>query len=423
MEKHMFRTLVTAIAFCMIGSRAFAQVGTPGKFDWPQWQGPDRTNISKETGLLQTWPKDGPKLLWKIDGLGAGYSTPTVAAGRIFLMGNLEKIEYVFARKEADGSPLWRYAVGPERSNGGGYPGPRCSPLIDGNRMYALGLNGDLVCLDIASGIPVWRRDLRKEFNGSPGGWGHTESPLLDGDKIIVTPGGKKATIVALKKTTGDTVWTAQVPEGDAAGYSSVIVANIYGVRQYIQFMQRGIVSIDANTGRFLWRHNGAANGTANISTPIAQGDLVFSASAYGKGGSLAKISREAGKWTAKEVYFTANMQNHHGGMIYLDGYLYGNNGGKLACLDYKTGKVQWQSNAPGKGSITYADGHLYYRAEGGRGVVTLVEATPKAYIEKGRFEQPDRSNRNSWAHPVVANGRLFLADQDILLCYDVKKR
>jgi outer membrane protein assembly factor BamB len=411
-----------ALPLVLFAARLDSAPGKSGKFDWPQWQGASRNAMSDETGLVQSWPKGGPTLLWKINGIGAGFSTPSVAAGRIFIMGNKDKIEYVSAVDETDGKSLWQFPIGDERHGGGGYPGPRCTPAVDGNRLYALGLNGDLVCLDAATGQLVWRRDLRKEFNGSPGGWGYTESPLIDGDKLLVTPGGKKNTIVALKKTSGELIWSAQVPQGDNAGYSSIAVATIAGTKQYIQFMQRGVVSVEAETGRYLWRHNGAANGTANISTPIASGDLVFSASAYGKGGALAKITREGDTWTAAEVYFTSDMQNHHGGMILLDGYLFGNNGGKLACLEFKTGKVMWQSNIPGKGSIAFADGCLYYRNEGGKGAIYLVEANPEKFVERGRFEQPDRSKRNAWAHPVIANGRLYLSDQDVLFCYDVKK-
>lgn len=409
------------LIFVLAGPAAAAP-GTPGKFDWPAWQGPSRDGISKETGLLQTWPKGGPKLLWKINGIGASYSTPSIAAGRIFLMGAKDKIEYLYALDEDNGKQLWQCAIGPERSNGGGYPGPRSTPTVDGDRLYALGLAGDLVCVDAVKGKILWRRDLAKEYNGVPGDWGYSESPLIDGDKVVVTPGGKKATLVAFKKANGDFVWSAQVPQGDAAGYASIIAANIYGTRQYIQFMQRGVVSVEASTGRYLWRYNAPANGTANISTPLAKDDLVFAASAYGKGGGLTQITRKAGMWTSNQVYFTSEMQNHHGGMILLNGYLYGSNGGKLACLEFKTGKVKWQSSTPGKGSILFADGCFYYRNEGKNGTVYLIEANPDKYVERGRFDQPERSKRNAWAHPVIANGRLYLGDQDLLLCYDVRK-
>lgn len=406
----------------LLPAAVVAAPGTPGKFDWPAWQGPHRDAICKETGLLPTWPKEGLKLAWKANGIGASYSTPSIVAGRVFLMGARDKQEFVYALDEDNGKLLWQCPIGSERSKGGGYPGPRSTPTVDGDRLYALGLSGDLVCVDAVKGKIVWRRDLVKEYGGAPGDWGYSESPLIDGDKVIVTPGGKKATLAAFKKANGDLVWTAQVPQGDAAGYSSIIAANIYGTRQYIQFMQRGVVSVEASTGRYLWRYNAPANGTANISTPIARDDLVFAASAYGKGGGLAQITRKAGMWTVNQTYFTSEMQNHHGGMILLNGYLYGNSGARLACLEFKTGKVKWTSPTPGKGSILFADGCLYYRNEGKNGTLYLVEANPDKYVERGRFDQPERSKRNAWAHPVIANGRLYLGDQDLLLCYDVKK-
>lgn len=390
------------------------------KFDWPQWQGPERTAQSRETGLLENWPKGGPKMAWKATGCGAGFVTPSVAAGRVFTMGDLEKVEYAICLKDADGSQLWKTALGPVRSGGGGYPGPRCTPTVDGDVVYCLGLNGDLVCLKVADGKEVWRKDLVKEFGGQPGGWGYCESPLVDGDWLLVTPGGKKASIVALNKKTGERVWTAVVPQGDRAGYSSIVAATIQGEKQYIQFMGRGVVAVASKDGAFLWRFDRAANGTANISTPIVKNDLVFSASAYGTGGALARISKTDAGLKADNVYFTENMQNHHGGMVLIDGYLYGENRGELTCLKFDDGEVQWTAKGAGKGSIAFAEGRLYYRNEGGK--IHLIEANPKQYVLIASFSQPDRSKRPAWAHPVIANGRLYIADQDALLCYDVKK-
>jgi outer membrane protein assembly factor BamB len=398
--------------------------------DWPQWQGIDRTAVSKEKGLLQKWPeKTGPKLLWSIDTLGEGYGTPTVAAGRIYTMGNRpndnkEPREWVFALSEKDGKELWAVDVGPVRANGGGYAGPRCSPTVDGNNVYALGMNGDLLCIDTnaattAGGIK-WRVDFRKDFKGRAGGWAYSESPLVDGDQLIVTPGGDDAAIVALNKLTGAVIWKAKVPQKDHAHYSSVIVADIHGVRQYIQFMSGGVVSVAAKDGAFLWRYDNPANGTANCSSPVYSDGHVFAASGYGTGGGLVKIIKnEDGSWTADEVYFTKRMQNHHGGMILVDGFLYGSNEGQLTCLNFQDGSVKWADRRPGKGSIAAADGRIYYREE--NGPITLVELTSTKYIEHGRFEQPNRSGKNTWPHPVIANGRLYLRDQETLYCYDVK--
>lgn len=392
----------------------------PGPHDWPQWQGQDRTGISRETKLLSRWPKGGPKLAWETKGLGEGFTTPTVAAGRVFSMGNRGASEYVMAFSEKDGSELWTTVVGKVRSGGGGYPGPRSSPTVDGDRVYALGLNGDLVCLETASGKEVWKRGLtEKELGGSVGSWGYSESPLIDGDRLLCTPGGRTATLAALNKKTGEVIWKGVVPQGDHAHYSSIIAAEVDGQKQYIQFLSGGVVGLSGE-GTFLWRYNAPHNGTANCSTPICHDNHVFAASGYGTGGGLAKLSKDREKYRAEEVYFTRNMKNQHGGMVLLDGYLYGSDEGLLTCLNFKTGKVAWENRQPGKGSIACADGKLYYRSESGP--IVLVEANPEKYVELGRFEQPKKSGQPTWPHPVIANGKLYIRDQDMLYCYDVKR-
>jgi outer membrane protein assembly factor BamB len=246
---------------------------------------------------------------------------------------------------------------------------------------------------------------------------------LIDREKVIVTPGGSEAALVALNKKTGETIWRAKVPGDDRAEYSSVIVAEFGGKRQYIQFMQRGVVAVAADNGEFLWRYDHPANGTANCSTPILHDGYVFAGSAYHRGAGLAKISESGGKFTAKEVYFDDETENHHGGFVLIDGFVYGEEKQRLGCREFLTGKLMWTRNATkaGKGSITYADGRLYYREEGGP--IILVEATPTKYVEHGRFNQPDRSGKSAWPHPVIANGKLYIRDQDVLLCYDVKEK
>jgi outer membrane protein assembly factor BamB len=362
--------------------------------------------------------------VWKADGLGGGYSTPSVAAGRIFGMSyrGAKKDEVVWALDEATGKELWSTRIA-DYSRIGYDEGSRCTPTVDGDLLYVVGVGGDLVCLETATGKIRWRKQLKKDFDGRMmSGWGYSESPLVDGDKLVVTPGGAKATLVALDKKTGDTIWKAQVPgQRTGAGYSSVIVAEVDGQRQYIQFLGRGVVGVAATDGSFLWAYDAPANKTANISTPIYHDHLVFAASAYNTGGGLAHLVREGNELKAEEKYFTKHMQNHHGGMILLDGYLYGADGGRLTCLEFKTGKVMWAEGKAGKGSLAYADGRLYYRNEGGP--MLLVEANPQKYIEHGRFKQPERSNKNAWPHPVIANGKLYLRDQDVLLCYDVKQQ
>jgi outer membrane protein assembly factor BamB len=390
-------------------------------FDWPQWQGPDRTAVSKEAGLLSDWPAEGPPLVWKTLKLGGGYSTPSIAAGRVFGMSFRNDDEVVWALDEASGKELWSTTIAAANHNVGYGEGPRCTPTVDGELLYALGVSGDLVCLESATGKERWRKNLTRDFDGRMGSWAYSESPLVDGDRLIATPGGSTATLVALDKRTGGTLWKAQVPEGDGAAYASAIVGEVGGLRQVVQFLGQGVVGVGADDGRYLWRYNRPANGTANCSTPIFHDDCIFAASSYGAGGGLVRLWRSGNSVTASEVYSTRHMKNHHGGMVLVDGNLYGSDEGMLCCLEFASGRVRWEDHHPGKGSIAYADGRLYYRNESGSTV--LVEANPERYVEHGRFEPPERSAHSAWPHPVIANGRLYLRDQDALLCYDVKRR
>src|SRR5687767_12366996 len=264
--------------------------------DWPQWRGPNRDGISKETGLLKQWPEDGPKLLWQVNDLGDGYSTPAVVGERLYLMSNKgADDEFVQALNVADGKPAWTTRIGKVGPNKGPpYPGARSTPTVDGDVLYALGSDGDLACLTVADGQVRWRKNLRSDFGGRPGNWAYAESPLVDGDVLVCTPGGEQATLVALNKKTGEVVWKSAVPGGDEAGYASVIVVDAAGVRQYVQFLQKGLVGVDAKTGKFLWRYDKTAeNSPANIPTPVAQAGLVYSAAAR-SGGGLVKLTAGA---------------------------------------------------------------------------------------------------------------------------------
>ncbi len=265
-----------------------------------------------------------------------------------------------------------------------------------------------------------WHKNLIKDFGGQPGGWKYSESPLIDGDKLLCTPGGNKATLLALNKTTAETIWKALVPNGGGAAYSSIVAADVDGQRQYIQFLGGGVVGVTADEGKFLWRYTKPSAGI-NCSTPLYHDQCVYAAASYSKGGGLVKLTRQDDKVSADEVYFHKNMENHHGGLVLVDGYLYGEGSGRLACLEFKTGKEMWREGKAGKGSIACADGRLYYRNEGGP--IILAEANPEKYVEHGRFSLPQRSGKPSWPHPVVANGKLYIRDQQYLFCYDVKAR
>jgi outer membrane protein assembly factor BamB len=394
---------------------------TAASFDWPQWRGPERDGKSKETGLLKSWPAAGPRLVWKTTGRGGGYVTPSVANGRLFGAGYRNNDEYVWALNEKDGKETWSVKTsGAERNIG--YPeGPRATPTIDGDSLYTLSAGGVFSCLSTADGKQVWRKDFKNDFGGRMmSGWGFSESPLVDGDQVVCTPGGTKGTIVAMNKKTGAIIWQTS-DFTDRAAYASLIAAEIGGVRQYIQLTDKNVVGVSAKDGKLLWRASRPGR-TAVIPTPIFHDDHVFVTSGYQVGCNLFKISKDDGAFKATEVYANHEIENHHGGIVLVGEYLYGHSDSRgWLCMEFKTGKVMWTNKGVGKGSVSFADGMLYARSEGRAGTVALVEATPDGYKEHGRFDQPDRSTKNSWPHPVIANGKLYLRDQDVLLCYDIK--
>jgi outer membrane protein assembly factor BamB len=386
--------------------------------DWPQFRGPERTGLSKETGLLKAWPDGGPKLAWKATGLGESHTTVSVAKGKIFGMGLVGEDEKVWALDEKTGKLLWSVKIAGKitlNARQGGY-GSRATPTVEGNFLYTVGVGGDVLCMKVADGSTVWRKSLVTDFGGQVPTWGYSESPLLDGNKLIVTPGGQSA-MVALDKATGATIWKSSLR--NRVAYCSAQTAIVNGQKQYIQFLAEGVYGLSAADGKPLWSYTNPANGTwrdINCSMPIYSNGMVFAATAYEKGGGLVKLS---GAPQAEEQYFRREMLNHHGGMVLVGDYLYGTGNNSLMCLEFKTGKIVWESRNPGKGSISYADGMLYVRSE--RGAVTLVEANPKEYVQRGQFEQPDRTREPAWAYPVVANGKLYIHDMDTLLCYDIK--
>ena len=409
-------------------SRLAAVTGAKGKYAWPQWRGPQRTGISEETGLLSSWPEGGPPLAWRVQGLGQGFSSVAVVDGRILTLGKFGAETKLLALKDSDGSLLWSTTVG-----GGG--SPNCTPTVDGKLVYALSHGGDLLCAEIETGREVWRKNFGKDFGGQMmSGWGYSESPLVDGDRLICTPGSLRAMIASLDKRTGEVIWTTPMPEEigtrgrDGAGYSSIVVGEGAGVRQYVQLVGRGLIAVDAATGKMLWTYNKIANGTANIPTPIVAGDYVFCSSGYGTGSALLKLERgAAGQIEVREEYFKAgnDLQNHHGGMILLGDHIYlghGHNNGFPVCIELRTGKDGWRpGRGPGNGSaaIAYADGHFYFRYE--NAIMALIEANPNEYKLKGTFEIAAK-NGSSWPHPVIANGKLYLRDQHELLCYDIRQ-
>jgi len=441
-----------ALASCI--TFTYSHAGGPIKGgDWPQWRGPDRNAISTETGLLREWPKAGPALLWdsrKVNSdptVGTGFSSVAIAKGKLFTMGDTfisEQVEYkkdgkilkknvkkgtggfVICLDAQTGKLLWKTKVG----NGQG-DGPRCTPTVDGDRVYSITRQGNLTCVKVNDGTIVWQKDFKNDFGGyMMSGWDYSESPTIDGDKLICTPGGKDAALVALNKLTGEVVWKTSIPKSSGAAYASIVSTEAGGIKQYITLFgpEMGLVGVDASNGKFLWNYKRIANGTANIPTPIVKGELIFTSTGYNTGSALLKlVSDGKGGIKVEEEYFLKgkDLQNHHGGMVMLGEHIYGGHGhnnGLPFCLEWKTGKFAWDPQrgaGGGSAAVLYADGHLYFRYESG--TMALIEASPNGYNLKSSFQVP--ISGNGWPHPVIYQGKLYLRGADQILCYDIKQK
>lgn len=389
---------------------------TPG--DWPQWRGPNRDDVSQETGLLKKWPSDGPKRVWVSEEAGLGYSGFAVVGGKLYTMGLYDAEEKLICLDTATGKKLWESPVGAIYKNKWG-DGPRCTPTVAGGKVYALGGNGDLICADAESGKQEWSISLIKDLGGVLQNWGYTESPLVDGDLVIVTPGGSKGAIAGIDAKSGKVKWqTSDVTEN--AQYSSIIPIDHGGQRQYVQLLMKSIVSV-SKEGKVLWKTD-FPGAVAVIPTPIFKDGQVYVTAGYKVGSKSVKIDGNS----VTEVYSNPDMQNHHGGVILIDGKLYGHSDkGGWTCQDFKTGEIVWQDKGIGKGAVASADGMLYCQAEND-GTIALVKVSDKGWEMVSSFKLQAQTSQRAkdgriWTHPVISNGKLYLRDQEFISCYDVK--
>jgi outer membrane protein assembly factor BamB len=399
----------------------FASDQPAGNFDWPQWRGPDRTSVSKETGLLKKWPEGGPKRLWLFENAGNGYSGASIAKGKLFTIGTRDGNECVLALDAEKGTELWVAKIGRIWGNDRG-DGPRGNPTVDGDKVYAMSGRGDLICANVSDGKVVWKASMT-EMGGKIPNWGYSESVLVDGDKVTCTPGGSQGALAALDKNSGKVLWRS-TDFTDNAHYVSMIPAEINGTRQYIQLTMQHLVGIAAKDGKQLWSSDWPGR-TAVVPTPIHRDSHVYITSGYGVGCKLVKV---AANNEVSTVYENKVMKNHHGGVVLVGDHLYGHSEGSgWVCQDFKTGEQVWAERGKlGKGAVTCAEGMLYCLDEGSSTVV-LVEASPKGWSEHGRFTLQPQSelrprDRKIWAHPVVSNGKLYLRDQELIHCYDIRK-
>lgn len=410
------RPLLTACAFAAVFSTALAA-------DWTQWRGPGRKDHSPDKGLLKEWPASGPKQVWLFKNAGLGYAGYSIAGDRLFTMGLREGQEQLIAVSTKDGTELWKANAGEKYPNNWG-DGPRMTPTVEGDRVYGIGGNGLLICAQVSDGKILWQKSLTTDLGGIRQDWGFTESPLIVGDKLVLTPGGKNGTMAALNKKTGEVVWRTK-DLSDVAQYASPILVNRGGKDQIVQLVAKAIFGVDPADGTVLWKSDFPGR-VAVIPTPVDGGDgLIYVTAGYGVGCKLVRIGAD-GK--SVETVYADNkvMKNHHGGVVLLNGKIYGHSDGAgWVCQDLVTGDEVWASKNFGKGAIHYADGKFYCLDERS-GVVALVEASDKEWKEISRFTLSPLSEKRSkqggiWPHPVVLNGRLYLRDQEYVYCYDVK--
>lgn len=418
-----------AVLLATSASTAFAAKPTD---EWPTFRGADRTATSQDTGLLQEWPSDGPPLVLKIPGTGRGYSSLAIAGGRIYTLGDglsiaSDKDEYLVCFDQKTGKLQWMTKTGPAWNEGQpSWQSSRSTPTVDGALVYVVTPEGVLFCCDSATGKEQWRKSLKDDFGGNKAdGWGYSESVLIDGDKLVCTPGGSKSTMVALNKTTGETIWTA-VREGDiGAGHASIVISEVGGKRIYVQSTGSGPLGVAADDGKVLWSYP-IEKTTAVIPTSIVRDDLVFFVAGYRRGGALLRQVPADGGIKIEEIYgLKPDLGNKHGGVVLVGDYIYGDSEdrGTPYCAELMTGEIKWKSRATGTGSasVAAADGHLYFQFADG--VVALVKADPAAYTEVSTFKTPGSGERPNWAHPVIVDGLLYLRENDAILVYDIHQK
>ena len=413
-----FHPLAAVVSAALVAISTVLAVPTPAQVpEWHQWRGPNRDGRSPETGLLQSWPAEGPPLAWSADGAGIGFSSLAVSGGRLFTLGARGGTEFVMAYDAMTGEQLWIIAHAHRFNNEQG-DGSRSTPTVVGDRLYALGARGDLSCLETSTGRISWSVNVLERYGGYNPYWGLSESPLVVDGRVLVNAGGRDGAIVALDASDGSLLWRSQ---NDGAAYSSAVVQRLGDTVSAVFFTAQRAMGITIDDGRLLWSYAGAANRIANIATPIVRGHQVFLSSNYGRGAALLEIEpRAAGGAAAREVYYNTSMRNHHSSSVLVGDHVYGFNSAILTALRFKDGNIAWRDRSVGKGSLIYADNRLYLFSE--RGVVGLAEATPAGYRETGRFKL-ETGRARTWSHPIISGGHLYLRDQDTIYAYDIRAR
>jgi outer membrane protein assembly factor BamB len=392
-------------------------ISTAGAADWPQFRGPGRDGTSAETGLMKQWPKGGPAELWSCAGLGMGYSSVAVVDGVVYTCGMIRGQGYLFAI-DSQGKIKYKVDYGPEWNKAGNSPGTRTTPTLDGERLYLMSGQGRIACCNAADGKRIWSVDTFEKFGGKNIRWGIAESVLIDGEKAICTPGGKDATMVALNKMTGETLWTSR-GLSQLSAYCSPMLVERGGKRLVVTLVEKSLAGIDAGTGQVYWTMPHQVSYDIQAVSPLYKDGMVFVSNGYHHGSVGYALSADGTsaeqKWTEK------SLDIQHGGAVLVDGKVHGSSTrGRWICLDLATGKVAFSDKLVGKGSVIYVDGMLYGYGENGK--VGLIRIKPDGYELVSSFQVKKGSDEH-WAHPAISDGRLYIRHGDVLMCYDIKAR
>jgi len=415
----MRRSHLSAVFVSSLASLSLLTV--VARAEWPQWRGANRDDISKEQNLLQEWPEGGPTRVWMFENAGVGYSGPAIVGDRLYTLGARDGKEQLLVLDANTGKELDAVEIGDVLENNWG-DGPRGTPTVDGKFVYALGAQGNLVCIEAATGDLQWKTTMQ-ELGGAVPTWGFTESPLAYEDIVVCTPGGENGAIAALNKKTGKVVWqTKDVTTG--AHYSSLVVREGKNGPELVQLLADQIIGLNPKNGEVLWSSPFPGK-VAVIPTPIVKDNMVYVTAGYGAGCKLVEIGDDG---EAKDVYDNKVMKNHHGGVILLGDHVYGHSDDVgWVCQELKTGDRVWRDReALGKGGIAYADDRFYCLSED-EGEVVLIEPSTEGWKEHGRFKLDPQTDQRKpagkiWTHPVINNGKLYLRDQNLIYCYDISE-
>ncbi len=410
----MMKSLFSFLFIIFVVAPSFAQEEPA----WNQFRGPNHENKSFSTDLLKQWPEGGPKLLWKIETLGEGYSHFSFHGDKMFTMGDIGDDCCVLALDPESGKTIWKTRIGKSGAFGR-YHGPRATPAIDGKFVFAYSHFGDLACLEIETGKILWNKNVVTVYDATCPMWGFASSPIFENENLILPIGGTKGALIAFTKQ-GELLWQSTEITGDHATYCCAVPVTIDGVRQFLLFSFSGVYGVRASDGKKLWFIERPSERPV-CSDPACLGNVVFVSSAYNMGANAYRVEKSGDLFNVREIYADKRLQNHHGGVVRVNEHLYFTTERELVCLEINGGEVKWRDRSVGKGSVTYADGMLIVRSESGDGTIALVEANSERYVEKGRFDQPDRSDKNSWSYPTIVNGKMYIRDQGLLLCYELK--